>query len=454
MQAVAEFQAVDGPVTLTALMAWLEAEDEFGQGLDVATPSEADSVKLLTVHRAKGLEWDAVFLVGVTDTRFPTNRGRSRWTTVSSVMPAELRGDAHDLPQLQGHRAEDIRAYAAAAKEHDATEELRLGYVAWTRPRHLLSVSCWQWKPGGKTGQAPSPYLLRTREAMEAWGAEPSAWADKPAKGTPSPYAAAGEERPFPMSHHTAEVDRRVEAAALVQAAAADPGAEDQIEDVLVLEEVAAWDATIDQLLAEASAETGDTVTVPLPPSLSATALARLRDDPDGFARDLARPMPRPPSPAARFGTRFHAWVESRFGQQQMIDPDELPGRGDVGIDDEDDLRELIARFEEGPFADRTPHAVEPSFALVLAGQVVRGRIDAVYDDGDGGFLVVDWKTNQKQTADPLQLAIYRLAWAELAGVDPDRVRVAFHYVRSGETVTPDDADLPDRPALEQIVGG
>ena len=454
VQAVAEFQAVDGPVTLTALMAWLEAEDEFGQGLDVATPSEADSVKLLTVHRAKGLEWDAVFLVGVTDTRFPTNRGRSRWTTVSSVMPAELRGDAHDLPQLQGHRAEDIRAYAAAAKEHDATEELRLGYVAWTRPRHLLSVSCWQWKPGGKTGQAPSPYLLRTREAMEAWGAEPSAWADKPAKGTPSPYAAAGEERPFPMSHHTAEVDRRVEAAALVQAAAADPGAEDQIEDVLVLEEVAAWDATIDQLLAEASAETGDTVTVPLPPSLSATALARLRDDPDGFARDLARPMPRPPSPAARFGTRFHAWVESRFGQQQMIDPDELPGRGDVGIDDEDDLRELIARFEEGPFADRTPHAVEPSFALVLAGQVVRGRIDAVYDDGDGGFLVVDWKTNQKQTADPLQLAIYRLAWAELAGVDPDRVRVAFHYVRSGETVTPDDADLPDRPALEQIVGG
>ena len=82
VQAVAEFQAIDGPVTLTALMAWLEAEDDFGQGLDVATPSEADSVKLLTVHRAKGLEWDAVFLVGVTDTKFPTNRGRSRWTTV------------------------------------------------------------------------------------------------------------------------------------------------------------------------------------------------------------------------------------------------------------------------------------------------------------------------------------------------------------------------------------
>jgi len=65
VQAVADFQAVDGQVTLPALLAWLDAEDEFGQGLDVATPSEADSVKLLTVHRAKGLEWDAVFLVGV-----------------------------------------------------------------------------------------------------------------------------------------------------------------------------------------------------------------------------------------------------------------------------------------------------------------------------------------------------------------------------------------------------
>ncbi len=78
MQAVAEFQAVDGQVTLAALLAWLEAEDEFGQGLDVATPSEADSVKLLTVHRAKGLEWDAVFVVGVTDRKFPNSRGRSQ----------------------------------------------------------------------------------------------------------------------------------------------------------------------------------------------------------------------------------------------------------------------------------------------------------------------------------------------------------------------------------------
>ena len=189
-----------------------------------------------------------------------------------------------------------------------------------------------------------------------------------------------------------------------------------------------------------------------MPSSLSATALARLRDEPERFAADLARPMPRKPSPSARFGTRFHAWVEARFGQQLLLDPDDLPGRGDDGIDDDTELQELIAKFESGPFADRVPAAIEPPFALVLDGQVVRGRIDAVYDDPatPGGFLVVDWKTNKQQTADPLQLAIYRVAWSELTGVPVEQVRAAFYYVRSGDLV--EHTDLEDRAALEKLL--
>jgi DNA helicase-2/ATP-dependent DNA helicase PcrA len=216
------------------------------------------------------------------------------------------------------------------------------------------------------------------------------------------------------------------------------------------------WDAELDRLLSEARRDRADEVLVPLPSSLSATALARLRDDPDRLAADLARPMPRRPSPSARFGTRFHAWVEARFGQQLLVDPDDLPGRADAEIDDADDLQELVALFEKGEFADRTPVAVEPPFALVLSGQVVRGRIDAVYADRcrDGsdaeGFLVVDWKTNRAQTADPLQLAIYRVAWAELAGVPVERVRAAFYYVRTGELVEP--SQLVTRADLEALV--
>ncbi len=449
VQAVAEFRAVDGSVTLAALLAWLEAEDDQGQGLDVATPSEADSVKLLTVHRAKGLEWDTVFLVGVTDRKFPSTITRPRWVTVPSVMPSELRGDARDVPQLRGHAPEDLKAVKVEAKAHELTEELRLGYVAWTRARHTLCVSGWWWSPTLKELRGPSDYLRRTREALESWGGAPEVWREV-ARGDPNPYAAVSTDRAWPMSHHTAEVDRRHEAARLV-AEATGAGPEDEVlDDVLELERVQQWDEELVRLLREAERDRGPQVEVDLPPSLSATSLSRLDRDPEGFARDLARPMPRPPSPAARFGTRFHAWVEARFGQQGLLDPDDLPGRGDHGIDDDADLDELVKRFEAGPFADRPALAVEPSFAVVLGGQVVRGRIDAVFTEPDGSHLVVDWKTNRGHTADPVQLAVYRLAWAELHGLPLERVRAAFYYVRDDRLVAP--TDLLDRAGLERLL--
>jgi DNA helicase II / ATP-dependent DNA helicase PcrA len=193
-------------------------------------------------------------------------------------------------------------------------------------------------------------------------------------------------------------------------------------------------------------------VSVDLPRSLSATTALRLRTDPDQLAADLARPMPRQPSRAARFGSRFHAWVESRFGQQQLLDPEELPGRADSGIDDDADLRALVAAFLAGPYADVQPLAVEAPFQLVLAGTVVRGRIDAVYERPDGGFDVVDWKTSRRADADPTQLALYRLAWAELSGVPLESVVAAFYYVRTASVVRPND--LPDREQLTEMLFG
>ena len=269
---------------------------------------------------------------------------------------------------------------------------------------------------------------------------------------------------PWPVTEQTAEALRRLDAAELVREAA-DPA--DRWADEGPRIPTSTWSRRrwwpsgtrrSSGSLAEVAADTADVVDVPMPSSLSATTLARLRQDRDGLARDLVRPMPRTPSPAARFGTRFHAWVEARFGQQQLVDPDELPGRADTGIDDEDDLRELVGLFEKGEFAERTPVAVEPPFALVLAGQVVRGRIDAVYADrttvstAPDGFLVVDWKTNRHQSADPLQLAVYRVAWAELAGVPVERVRAGFYYVRTGELVEPED--LESRERLEELLVG
>jgi DNA helicase II / ATP-dependent DNA helicase PcrA len=211
------------------------------------------------------------------------------------------------------------------------------------------------------------------------------------------------------------------------------------------------WDVELERLVAEARASRADEIVVTLPPSLSATAVLRLHDDPTALARDLARPMPRKPSASARFGTRFHAWVEEHVGrQEELLEPDDLPGRGDHDIEGDDELRELTEAFAAGPFGSRTPHQIEAPFALVLGSQVVRGRIDAVYETDDGGYLVVDWKTNRQQDADPLQLALYRLAWSELTGVPLEQVTTAFYYVRSGEVV--EHTDLPDRAALEQLV--
>ncbi len=451
VKAVAEFQAVDGDVTLPALVAYLTAEDELGTGLDVATPTEADSVKLLTVHRAKGLEWDAVFLVGVGEGRFPTTTSRTLWTSSPSVLPNPLRGDARDLAVLRGYDKAGLDEFRASSKALDASEELRLGYVAFTRARHELHVSSYVW--GSRpTPFGPSPFQATVRDCLRDWGLEPAQWLDRPPPKTPNPFAAEGMVAAWPPAGPTREAELRVAAAAVVREAMASRGSAPDPDDDLDLAEaalVAEWDAELDRLVAEARADTTGVIDVHLPGSLSATALVRLREDPEEFLADLARPMPRPPAPQAAFGTRFHAWVEARFGQQQMLDPDDLPGRADSGIEDDQDLAEVIARFEAGPFAERAPYAVEAPFALVLSGQVVRGRIDAVYAEGDGRWLVVDWKTSRAQTADPLQLAIYRLAWAELQGVDPSQVRAAFCYVRSGDLVEP---ELLDRPALEELL--
>ena len=467
VKGVAEFQAVDGEVSLSALLSYLEAEDEAGAGLDVATPTAADTVKLLTVHRAKGLEWDAVFLVGVANEKFPTKQGRTKWTVGPGVLPYPLRGDAVDLPALKGCTAADLKQFAVDCKEHEQQEELRLGYVAFTRPRHELTVSSYLWNDTRKSPCGASPYQETARSYLEDLVQRGELtdplpeWLPTPDRKAPNPLQATVRSAPWPVAEHTPEVLRRLEAARLVNAEIARQERE-VTETADALQEdadpghaavVESWDLEMERLLEEARSRFAGAVEVPLPSSLSATSLAALRDDPDAFAEALARPMPSRPSPAARFGTRFHAWVEQHYEQSRqelLVDPDELSGRADVGVDDDADLQELIARFEAGPFADRTKVEVEPPFAVVLQGQVVRGRIDAVFTEDDGGVLIVDWKTNRAHTADPLQLAVYRLAWSELRGIPLDRIRAAFYYVRDGEVVTFDD--LPGRAELEELL--
>ena len=145
----------------------------------------------------------------------------------------------------------------------------------------------------------------------------------------------------------------------------------------------------------------------------------------------------------------------ARWGQQRLLDVDELPGAADEGAASDDLLEELQEAFLTSRWAEREPVEVEVPFETVIDGIAVRGRMDAVYADADGGFTVVDWKTGAlpdpaRRAALNVQLAAYRLAWAVLADCEPDRVRAAFHYVRHDVTLRP--ADLLDAEGLRALV--
>lgn len=86
---------------------------------------------------------------------------------------------------------------------------------------------------------------------------------------------------------------------------------------------------------------------------------------------------------------------------------------------------------------------------------VVRGRIDAVFQDDDGGWDLIDWKTGAPPSKDKLavrsvQLAVYRLAWARLKNVPLEKVRAAFYYVAADKVIRPHN--LLGEAELERII--
>ena len=482
LDAVAAYLDVDGDASLSGLLAYLQAEVEQGAGLDQAVPSDREAVKLLTVHKAKGLEWEVVFLPALMQGIFPSDRVTDNWVTNPAVLPADLRGDAASIPQLAEATNEAMTQYKAELTQQQLLAEDRLGYVGVTRAKRLLVGSGHWWRADLVRPRVPSTYL---RAIMEAARAQDQLVAEAEPPGPQNPLVTDAEARPWPAPLDPEALGRRrdaVDAVRQAQRRFAERGHYDDPDaPVLLLDDedlLAGWDADIEQLLAAARASRAEEQPVPLPVSLSATAVLRLRADPDAYAAELARPMPRPPSRAARFGTRFHLWVERYFGtalatgslgQQLLIDPDDVPDPADETSPDEEDLRALCDAFASGQFGGTVPYAIEAPFSLGLAGRLIRGRIDAVYlaDRGAVGglgpssgdhppsspsprFLVVDWKTGTIETADPLQLAIYRLAWAEAMKIPPEQVDAAFYYVRTDRLVRLES--LAGRSDLEDLL--
>jgi DNA helicase-2/ATP-dependent DNA helicase PcrA len=456
--------------TLGAFLAYLVAAESEEFGLEAGQVGDTDSVKLATVHAAKGLQWAAVFVPGLAGSAqrhvFPAKpRVTTRWTENARLLPFSLRGDVADLPALSGLSGPELTEFSERCAARDLAEERRLGYVAATRAAYVLGCSGYWWSDG-VSRLGPSQFLTEVREACEQgagavayWQAEPEPDAVNPALADPPtqqwPPAQVAGARYAAVREAGALVDaagRALRSGARPPDAAARTGPQAEL--------LAGWTRDTDLLLAERERrQAAQGVLVSLPRQLPVSALVTMARDPAELAQQVRRPMPRRPAPRAARGTTFHQWLEQRYGQAQLIDADDLPGAADDRIAQAADpeLAALKAAFEAGDWAGRWPAEVEVPFETMIGDRLVRGRIDAVFADAPGGgYDVVDWKTGRQpravadKQAVAVQLAAYRLAWAALAGLPVSQVRAAFYYVPDNATVRP--ADLLDAAGLAALI--
>src|SRR5439155_17366987 len=105
---------------------------------------DVDAVAVMTVHKAKGLEFPVVFVPGLVADRFPA-RGRRD----PLAMPVELVDEV--LPEGDGH----------------LQEERRLFYVAMTRARDELILSHATESPSGRARRV-SPFVIEALDLPTA----------------------------------------------------------------------------------------------------------------------------------------------------------------------------------------------------------------------------------------------------------------------------------------------
>ncbi|WP_371163768.1 ATP-dependent DNA helicase [Buchananella felis] len=192
-------------------------------------------------------------------------------------------------------------------------------------------------------------------------------------------------------------------------------------------------------------ARAGERTTVRLPARLAATATASLLEDPQAFARQLRRPLPRPPHTAANVGTAFHQLIEQELKKANLLDLDDAPPPAAL---DQAAQKRVDAWLEwamaQPIVQENQVVCVEEEIQLPVGPVQLVGRIDAVFKhttpDGER-YLVVDWKTGRvpKDPQDRLrkayQLAVYRDAYAATNSLDPQQVEAIFVYVSAQQCI-------------------
>ena len=464
----------DAP-TLTGFLEWLDAAEEHEDAMSApeVEPSPG-AVQLLTVHAAKGLEWDVVAVPGMDEQVFPsyTNAvkddlrvAETGWMGSTSTFPFPLRADAGDLPPFtvgdldpavtdKPLLTETMSAYKEALGRQSLREERRLAYVAFTRARHELLLTGSHLSKTASKPRRPSRFLteLQRRNLLSPYA---EGWVDFD-ESRPNPLTSLTQVGTWPLDADAAETlsgqspeaggegtavtdrvaaVRRARYAAAAQVTAAMDGTEAAQETHAQAqpddETVQRWRLEAGLLLAERSRALAGGPAVRLPEHLAATRLDDLRADRHQFALDLRRPLPPEPRAAGRLGTVFHDAVAQRlsargtlFGLGQAGVPDSL------GPQDRDRIERWLETAENLPLLeDYVLAETETDREITIGATTLRCRMDAVFHRLDGsGWLIVDWKTGRRQV--PVdQLSVYVHAWAASQGVPTESVRAAYVYV-------------------------
>ncbi|MGO1666207.1 UvrD-helicase domain-containing protein [Flaviflexus sp.] len=486
--------------TLEAFLDWLDLVEEKEHGgddgdlplADLALESESvtkeelenpNTVTIMTVHGAKGLEWDYVAIPELRHGGFDllTQRPRGPWLTNYAKIPTWLQEDAHSIPEWRWKDPETPKelnvSYMTWLSEdmadHENREIRRLAYVAMTRPRsRLLLAGYWFERPEQEKAQ---------REAIEKNPANakrsrgPSRLLlgiDAPLSGvsmTEIPEVDADETDELMSGQWMADMNRgateQTREAAEFVAGRVPRTAEDMSEAV---SGASGWvRESLSDLLALLDGDDAEEFEIG---HLTANGVVQMAADPVKFRTDLERPIPTEPARAARLGQQIHEYIASRYGAPRTADLIDVSGDADqvLGLDlNNPRVAELIQRFESIPFVSSgdIPVAVEAPVDVVVAGIPMRGTVDAVFSDGTDPetgqerLRIVDWKTGRcpsekDMPSRELQLHLYRLAWSRTTGVDQSLISATFAYLgEKDEAKRLHHVDPIPEEELETIIG-
>jgi DNA helicase-2/ATP-dependent DNA helicase PcrA len=437
------FQPVEGDLSLGELLSYLDQIEDDREWTPVQ-PSDEDSVKVMTVHAAKGLEFDHVFVPGLAERLFPDVRVQQNPARKGASLDVELRRDRHLLPEFDGN----MSAFQRALRDQEVYEERRTAYVALTRARRRLYLTTAEWY--GETLEAKGAGAFFSdvvQWAKRSHHAHVSFEAQEHDSNPLAGYKQAAV-RPWPgPAFREGEADELFPEGWRAAAAQADPGLVERRalerlgpEELRVFEEVVAERRPIAAHLREREALADDST--PTPSAVSVGGVIEYARCPKRFYWSAVRPLPRFSGPAARLGTEIHRWIERQSrGQATLLEIDDVPDLTDEELAGAPGrLQDLRDAFLGSRFADMVPLYAERPFLLSIDGFTIRGRIDAIYGTPDGRWEVVDYKTGRQPSRDDplarLQLDLYALACVDVWRKRADELTLTYLYLAAGDEVS------------------